>query len=166
MARGDTSVRCSFCGKREAQVRRIIAGPNVYICNECIDLCNGILQEDMAYNPVSEIQAPERIPTPKEIKEYMDGYIIGQEEAKVALSVAVYNHYKRIFFAHQSEVELQKSNILLIGPTGSGDALCPDPGKDSGCALCHRRRNHPHRGWLRGRGCGEHPSAAAPGRRL
>ena len=123
MARGDTSVRCSFCGKREAQVRRIIAGPNVYICNECIDLCNGILQEDMAYNPVSEIQAPERIPTPKEIKEYMDGYIIGQEEAKVALSVAVYNHYKRIFFAHQSEVELQKSNILLIGPTGSGKTL-------------------------------------------
>ena len=123
MARGETSVRCSFCGKRQEQVRRIIAGPNVYICNECVDLCNGILQDELTLNPVSELQAPERIPTPKEIKEYMDGYIIGQEEAKIALSVAVYNHYKRIFFADRSDVELQKSNILLIGPTGSGKTL-------------------------------------------
>ena len=123
MARGETSVRCSFCGKRQEQVGRIIAGPNVYICNECVDLCNGILRDEMTYNPVSTLEPPEKIPTPKEIKQYMDGYIIGQEEAKVALSVAVYNHYKRIFFAGQSDVELQKSNILLIGPTGSGKTL-------------------------------------------
>ncbi len=123
MARGETSVRCSFCGKRQEQVGRIIAGPNVYICNECVDLCNGILRDEMTYNPVSTLETPEKIPTPKEIKQYMDGYIIGQEEAKVALSVAVYNHYKRIFFAGQSDVELQKSNILLIGPTGSGKTL-------------------------------------------
>ena len=123
MARGDSSVRCSFCGKKQEQVRRIIAGPNVYICNECINLCNSILQDEMRLEEVSELTRPERIPTPKEIKAYMDGYIIGQDAAKVSLSVAVYNHYKRIYFAPQSDVELQKSNILLIGPTGSGKTL-------------------------------------------
>jgi len=123
MARGESSIRCSFCGKRQEQVQRIIAGPNVYICSECIELCNGILQEELQLNTLSELPVPEKIPTPKEIRAYMDGYIIGQEQAKIALAVAVYNHYKRIFFAQQSEVELQKSNILLIGPTGSGKTL-------------------------------------------
>ena len=108
---------CSFCGKRESQVR-LIAGPGVYICSECVQTCCDLLQEDM-----QPLQAPEKLPTPMEIKQYMDGYIIGQEEAKIALSVAVYNHYKRIYFAQDSEVELQKSNILLIGPTGSGKTL-------------------------------------------
>ncbi len=108
---------CSFCGKRDTQVK-LIAGPGVYICNECVQACCDLLQDDQLAT-----EAPERLPTPMEMKAYMDGYIIGQEEAKIALSVAVYNHYKRIFLAKSSDVELQKSNILLIGPTGSGKTL-------------------------------------------
>ena len=108
---------CSFCGKRENQVR-LIAGPGVYICNECVQTCCDLLQDDM-----DEYDMPDHLPTPLEMKQYMDGYIIGQDEAKIALSVAVYNHYKRIYLAHNSDVELQKSNILLIGPTGSGKTL-------------------------------------------
>ncbi|MGM9557959.1 MAG: ATP-dependent Clp protease ATP-binding subunit ClpX [Oscillospiraceae bacterium] len=117
------SIRCSFCGKRQEQVSRIIAGPNVYICNECIDLCSSILRDEMHAGTTPELELPDTLPTPQEIKTYMDRYIIGQEDAKVALSVAVYNHYKRIFFAGETDVELQKSNILLIGPTGSGKTL-------------------------------------------
>ena len=118
------SVRCSFCGKRAEQVSRIIAGPNVYICNECVDLCSSILADEMhPGGKTSELELPDTLPTPQEIKTYMDRYIIGQDEAKVALSVAVYNHYKRIYFQNDSDVELQKSNILLIGPTGSGKTL-------------------------------------------
>ena len=117
-------IRCSFCGKSQAQVQRILSGPNVYICNECVALCSTLLQENMYETGESDTtEAPERLPTPKEIKEYMDGYIIGQDEAKIALSVAVYNHYKRIYFGDVSDVELQKSNILLIGPTGCGKTL-------------------------------------------
>ena len=116
-------VRCSFCGKRQEQVARLIAGPNVYICDECIELCNGILHDDLEPQSAPSFSLPETIPTPEEIKTYMDRYIIGQEQAKVALSVAVYNHYKRICFANDTDVELQKSNILLIGPTGSGKTL-------------------------------------------
>ena len=116
-------IRCSFCGKKQDQVMRIIAGPNVYICNECISLCDSILREEMMPEVESELDLPERLPTPKEIRAYLDSYIIGQEDAKVALSVAVYNHYKRIMFADDSDVELQKSNILLIGPTGCGKTL-------------------------------------------
>lgn len=117
------SIRCSFCGKRQEQVSRIIAGPNVYICNECIDLCSSILRDEMHAGSTPELELPDTLPTPQEIKTYMDRYIIGQEEAKIALSVAVYNHYKRIYFAGETDVELQKSNILLIGPTGSGKTL-------------------------------------------
>ena len=117
-------IRCSFCGKTQAQVQRILSGPNVYICNECVALCSTLLQENMYETEEPEdSEVPERLPTPKEIKEYMDGYIIGQDEAKIALSVAVYNHYKRIYFGDVSDVELQKSNILLIGPTGCGKTL-------------------------------------------
>lgn len=123
MARSESNVRCSFCGKRQDQVNRIIAGPNVYICNECIELCSSILREEMAPAAEPVFDTADDLPTPKEIKEYMDGYIVGQEAAKVALSVAVYNHYKRIYFADSQDVELQKSNILLIGPTGSGKTL-------------------------------------------
>ena len=117
-------IRCSFCGKTQAQVQRILSGPNVYICNECVALCSTLLQENMYETGENDaFEAPERLPTPKEIKEYMDGYVIGQDEAKIALSVAVYNHYKRIYFGDASDVELQKSNILLIGPTGCGKTL-------------------------------------------
>ena len=119
----EEGLRCSFCGKRQEQVERLIAGPNVYICNECVDLCNSILAEEIFERNTQTLEPPEHLPTPQEIKTYMDGYIIGQDEAKVALSVAVYNHYKRIFFSSGSDVELQKSNILLIGPTGSGKTL-------------------------------------------
>ena len=117
------SIRCSFCGKRQEQVNRIIAGPNVYICNECIDLCSSILRDEMHNGATQDLELPDTLPTPQEIKSYMDRYIIGQDEAKVALSVAVYNHYKRIYFSQETDVELQKSNILMIGPTGSGKTL-------------------------------------------
>jgi len=116
-------IRCSFCGKRQEQVERIIAGPNVYICNECIELCSSILREEMQTEVDPQFQISDHLPTPKEIKAYMDSYIIGQDDAKTALAVAVYNHYKRITFGDDSDVELQKSNILLIGPTGSGKTL-------------------------------------------
>ena len=117
--RDDQPIRCSFCGKGENQTTRLIAGPGVYICSDCVQACTELLHDEMC----SEQAAPERLPTPMEIKNFMDNYIIGQENAKIALSVAVYNHYKRIFMATDSEVELQKSNILLIGPTGSGKTL-------------------------------------------
>ena len=120
----DKSIRCSFCGKRQEQVKRMMSGPNdVYICNECVELCNSLIREDMYDSGAPEYHDPEKLPTPREIKEYMDNYIIGQEDAKIALSVAVYNHYKRIYFGNDSDVEIQKSNILLIGPTGSGKTL-------------------------------------------
>ena len=119
------ALRCSFCGKHQEQVQRLIAGPGAYICNECVNLCLGILDSDMeqqgGYAP--EVDVPDEIPTPKEIKEYLDQYIIGQEQAKIALSVSVYNHYKRIYFGGADDVELQKSNILLVGPTGCGKTL-------------------------------------------
>ncbi len=114
-------IRCSFCGKRETQVARLISGPGVCICSDCVQACSDLLREDMQLERAA--QAPERLPTPVEMKNYMDGYIIGQEEAKIALAVAVYNHYKRIYMAADLDVELQKSNILLIGPTGSGKTL-------------------------------------------
>ena len=120
----EKTIRCSFCGKRQEQVKRMMSGPNnVYICNECVDLCNSLIREDLYETENRFAHDPETLPTPKEIKEYMDNYIIGQEEAKISLSVAVYNHYKRIYFGEDSDVEMQKSNILLIGPTGSGKTL-------------------------------------------
>ena len=125
MARRDEQgVRCSFCGKRETQVERMISGPGVYICSDCVRVCSTLLDDDYAPQAeVAKIRVPETLPTPQEIKTFMDGYIVGQEEAKVALSVAVYNHYKRIYFGGNSDLELQKSNILLIGPTGCGKTL-------------------------------------------
>ena len=126
MAKNDEkkSVRCSFCGKHQEQVARITAGPGAYICNECVHLCMSIL--DDTYDPEEQQTSPDIpdvIPTPREIRDVLDQYIIGQEDAKVALSVAVYNHYKRIYFGGGEDVELQKSNILLVGPTGSGKTL-------------------------------------------
>ena len=116
-------IRCSFCGRRENQAGRLIAGPGVYICNECVQACSELLRDDIQYDEEGNLCAPESLPTPMEIKSFMDHYIVGQEEAKIALSVAVYNHYKRIYYGGDSEVELQKSNILLIGPTGCGKTL-------------------------------------------
>ncbi len=116
-------IRCSFCGKRENQAARLIAGPGVYICSDCVTACSDLLREEYDLEENQGVQAPERLPTPMEMKSFMDHYIIGQDDAKVALSVAVYNHYKRIYFGADREVELQKSNILLIGPTGSGKTL-------------------------------------------
>lgn len=113
---------CSFCGKSQHEVRKLIAGPSVFICDECVDLCNDIIREEIEEaNPES---AEDRLPSPKEIKANLDEYVIGQERAKVVLSVAVYNHYKRLKSEDtKDEIELGKSNILLIGPTGSGKTL-------------------------------------------
>ena len=124
MAKKDeTPIRCSFCGKRETQVERLIAGPGVYICNDCVQACSDLLRQEIQVDQRGKLRTPETLPTPVEIKNFMDSYIIGQEDAKVALAVAVYNHYKRVYLAEDSDVELQKSNILLIGPTGSGKTL-------------------------------------------
>ncbi len=150
MAKYDSHLKCSFCGKSQEQVRKLIAGPGVYICDECVDLCNEILDEelveptkDIAQSASRESTPPKRrrqqetlaqreIPKPKEIKEYLDQHVIGQEKAKKILSVAVYNHYKRLSLLPSKKqgnnpsvdnVELQKSNILLIGPTGCGKTL-------------------------------------------
>jgi len=125
MAKNDEqkAVRCSFCGKHQDQVARIIAGPGAYICNECVQLCMSILDDAEDQSETFDLDVPESIPTPKEIHKILDEYIIGQDAAKVALSVAVYNHYKRIYFGGGDDVELQKSNILLIGPTGCGKTL-------------------------------------------
>jgi ATP-dependent Clp protease ATP-binding subunit ClpX len=119
----DKHLRCSFCGKSKDAVRKFISGPSVYICNECIALCNEILAEDEEREVAESIT---QVPTPREIKNILDQYVIGQEQAKKALSVAVYNHYKRInaaSTAREDDVELDKSNILLIGPTGTGKTL-------------------------------------------
>ena len=119
----DQTIRCSFCGQRETQVDRLIAGPGVCICNECVQACSDLLRDEIEIDHRGKLRKPEHLPTPMEIKSFMDGYIVGQDHAKMALSVAVYNHYKRIYLAGDSDVELQKSNILLIGPTGSGKTL-------------------------------------------
>lgn len=115
-------LRCSFCGKRESEVRRMLQGPGARICDQCVELCMSLLEEDLGVpEPRTAVELPDQLPTPKEVREIMDQYVIGQDNAKVALSVAVYNHYKRIQFGDEGDdVELQKSNILMIGPTGSG----------------------------------------------
>ncbi|CAN5525968.1 ATP-dependent Clp protease ATP-binding subunit ClpX [soil metagenome] len=119
---GGDLLKCSFCGKSQKQVKKLIAGPGVYICDECIDLCNEIIEEELAETPELKL---EDLPKPKEIYEFLNDYIVGQEPAKKVLSVAVYNHYKRIQVGSRqdAEVELAKSNILLLGPTGCGKTL-------------------------------------------
>lgn len=113
---------CSFCGKTQNQVRKLVAGPSAYICDECIDLCRCVVEEETGIHDVKHTK--QSIPEPKEIKKFLDQYVVGQERTKKILSVAVYNHYKRLFSDFDSKgVELQKSNILLIGPTGSGKTL-------------------------------------------
>ncbi|MER5291330.1 ATP-dependent Clp protease ATP-binding subunit ClpX [Streptomyces pharetrae] len=123
---GGDLLKCSFCGKSQKQVKKLIAGPGVYICDECIDLCNEIIEEELA--ETSEVRW-EELPKPREIYEFLEGYVVGQEAAKKALSVAVYNHYKRVQAgenggsSREDAIELAKSNILLLGPTGSGKTL-------------------------------------------
>ena len=119
---GGDLLKCSFCGKSQKQVKKLIAGPGVYICDECIDLCNEIIEEELS--ETSELHFDE-LPKPREIHEFLDDYIVGQDHAKQILSVAVYNHYKRVQFGatHDGDVELAKSNILLLGPTGCGKTL-------------------------------------------
>lgn len=126
MGRNDDQIRCSFCNKSQAQVKKLIAGPNdTYICDECVEVCSEIIEEEMAYDendswtPFSDVN----LLKPEEIKEFLDDYVIGQDEAKKVLSVAVYNHYKRIMAQRDLGVELNKSNILMLGPTGCGKTL-------------------------------------------
>ncbi|MFX4291093.1 ATP-dependent Clp protease ATP-binding subunit ClpX [Streptomyces bohaiensis] len=123
---GGDLLKCSFCGKSQKQVKKLIAGPGVYICDECIDLCNEIIEEELAESPDAELS---ELPKPREIYEFLESYVVGQDDAKKALSVAVYNHYKRVRASEQDsgsrdeDIELAKSNILLLGPTGSGKTL-------------------------------------------
>ena len=120
MANDKKDVRCSFCGRMQDEVKRLIAGPNAYICNECVNICAELIEEEMESAENTERLALEGdLPTPAEMKAALDQYVIGQDRAKIALCVAVYNHYKRIMYP-QDDVEIQKSNILMIGPTGSG----------------------------------------------
>ena len=163
---GNGTLKCSFCGKSQNDVRKLIAGPTVYICDECIELCNDIIAEEWEEEKSREIRS---LPKPAEIKTVLDQYVVGQERAKKILSVAVHNHYKRIESGNDTgDVELQKSNILLIGPTGSGKTLLAQtlakmlrvPVHDRGC-------DHADRGRLRRRGRREHhpPTAAGGGLR-
>ena len=118
----DKQLFCSFCGKNQSEVKKLIAGPSVYICDECVSLCNDIIKEDLSEKESEETE--KKLPIPSEIKSTLDEYVIGQEQAKKILSVAVYNHYKRLKDSNKNdEVELSKSNILLLGPTGSGKTL-------------------------------------------
>ena len=125
-ASGEKTLYCSFCGKSQHEVKKLIAGPSVFICDECIDLCNDIIRDELPPTTVTPPGQSDALPTPADIKQHLDQYVIGQESAKRTLSVAVYNHYKRLRHkgdAKKDDVELAKSNILLIGPTGSGKTL-------------------------------------------
>jgi len=125
-ASSEKTLYCSFCGKSQHEVKKLIAGPSVFICDECIDLCNDIIRDELPQTTLGQEGSADRLPSPVEIKKHLDGYVIGQEMAKKSLAVAVYNHYKRLRHkdaAKKDDVELAKSNILLIGPTGSGKTL-------------------------------------------
>ena len=160
--------RCSFCGKSQEQVRKLIAGQGVYICDECINLCQEIIEEEMLETPRAGKAQQAPLPSPRKIKDALDEYVISQDRAKKVLSVAVYNHYKRVNAGHSvDEVELGKSNVMLVGPDRlRQDAAGPDAGPRPGRAVLHRRRDQPDRGRLRRRGRREHPAAPDPGRRL
>ena len=118
--RTDDTLRCSFCGKSQNEVKKLIAGPTVYICNECIDICNEIITDDQQAESVAT-RPP--LPKPGEIKSFLDEYVIGQDDAKKILSVAVYNHYKRLNQKIDNDVEIEKSNIIMVGETGTGKTL-------------------------------------------
>lgn len=124
---GTKLLHCSFCGRSQNEVDRLISGPNVFICNECVEVCSNIIEEEYAEEAKERKKQKEKVrdklPTPQEIKAALDEYVIGQDEAKLTLSVAVYNHYKRVFRGKESDVEIQKSNVLLLGPTGVGKTM-------------------------------------------
>ena len=120
---GDSTLFCSFCGKSQHDVKKLIAGPTVFICDECIELCNDIMVEELEDENKSSTEQETGLPKPHEIKAFLDGYVIGQEAPKRLLSVAVYNHYKRLSHNEKDEVEISKSNVLLLGPTGCGKTL-------------------------------------------
>ena len=123
---GDNEIRCSFCGKTQDEVTRLVEGPGVYICDNCIEFCNALLSDDEEGMPKKRKKKPQQdfvLPKPQEIKQKLDEYVIGQDEAKKTLAVAVYNHYKRIFKNESADVELNKSNVLMLGPTGVGKTL-------------------------------------------
>ena len=124
MKGNDTRIRCSFCGKTEDQAKKLIAGPNgTYICDECVGICSEIIEEELGAEYSNMASDEINLLKPQEIKAFLDEYVIGQDEAKKVLSVAVYNHYKRVLAGRGADVELQKSNILMLGPTGSGKTL-------------------------------------------
>ena len=149
MAKVDEAIRCSFCNKSQAQVRKLIAAQTVFICDECIDVCSEIIEEELEYeedNEFSEIN----LLKPEEMKAFLDDYVIGQDEAKKVLSVAVYNHYKRIMAEKDFGVELHKSNILMLGRTGCGKTLLAQTlGKSFECTVCNRRCYGIDRGGVR-----------------
>lgn len=142
------TVKCSFCGKSQDEVHRVIAGPGVYICSECIELCREILEDDVDAAPVDLAD----IPKPHDISAILDQYVVGQQNAKRALAVAVYNHYKRINAgAAADDVELQKSNIIMLGPTGCGKTMLAQTlAKILNVPVRYGGRDFPHRGGLRG----------------
>ncbi len=169
---GDTGelLKCSFCGKSQKQVKKLIAGPGVYICDECIDLCNEIIEEELT--DTGELTFDE-VPNPREIRAFLDDYVVGQDDAKKILAVAVYNHYKRIQYqqaagiGRRDDVELQKSNILMLGPTGCGKThLAETLARMLNVPFAVADATDADRGGLRRRGRREHPAQADPGRRL
>ena len=152
MAQEKNTLYCSFCGKSQHEVRKLIAGPTVFICDECVELCMDIIREE---NKNTLVKSRDGVPSPTEICSVLDSYVIGQDHAKRVLSVAVHNHYKRLnHAAKNNDVELAKSNILLVGPDGlRQDAARPDPGAHPRCAFHDGGCNHADRGRLRRRGC-------------
>ena len=156
---GEERIRCSFCGKSQEQVRKLIAGPNgAYICDVCVDICAEIIEEEFEEEDEEQVEEQINLLKPEELKNFLDEYVIGQDNAKKVLSVAVYNHYKRILAGTDLDVELQKSNILMLGPT--------DLSKNFKCALCHCRCHHIDRSRLCGGGCGKYPAEDYSGGRL
>ena len=166
---GGDLLKCSFCGKSQKQVKKLIAGPGVYICDECIDLCNEIIEEELA--ETSELGLDE-LPKPREIFDFLEQYVVGQEAAKKSLAVAVYNHYKRIQAGEPARRGRRADRHRQVEhPADRADRLRqdlprPDPGQDAQRAVRHRRRHRADRGRLRRRGRREHPAQADPGRGL